>query len=358
MSTKRLISMTRANLKMTFRARQALFWNLAFPVILLSLLSIALGNGNNFSVTVGVVGSGPVATATEQALKGIKGVTIDTGTQAEELNALKKGNRDAVLIIGAGVPRPGAPLPVTLYYDGTNLSQSNIVVTVVSQTVNSLNQYFSRTPQALALHEQSIAAVSTSYIDYLTPGIVGMAVMTSSVIGISSRMVGYREQRILKRLRVTPLATWEFVASNVISQLVVVLAQVLILTGLATTVFHVHIVGNLVLAIGLAFLGGLAFLTIGFTISGLAKTEESAGAIANVVTLPMMFLSGVYFPISGAPAWLKPIISVLPLTYLVNGLRDVMVRGDTLSSLTTDIAVLAVTAVVGFGVASRAFRWE
>lgn len=354
----RLVSMTRANLKMTFRARQALFWNLAFPVIILTLLSVVFGRGNNFNITVGVVGNGPVATALEDSLHQIKDVTVKTGAEQEELKALKNGDRDAVLVIPNGAPTPGQPLAVTMYYDQTNLSQSSAVVTLVSQVVQGLNQHLTHAPQALVLRQQGIAAASNSYIDYLAPGIVALSIMTSSVIGVSSRMVGYREQRILKRLRATPLAPLEFVGSNVISQLVVVLVQVVVLTALATTVFGVHIAGNMVTAIILALIGGLAFLTIGFALSGLAKTVEAAGALANVVTMPMMFLSGVYFPVSSAPAWLKPIIGILPLTYLANGLRDVMLHGKALSDITIDLVALLITAAIGFTVAARTFRWE
>jgi ABC-2 type transport system permease protein len=355
---RRLISMTRALVLMTARQRQALFWNLAFPVIILTLLSLAFGRSTGLNVTVGVAGQGPVAAQVRAALASIKGVTVDTGSAQVELQALQKGTRDAVIDVPAGVPRASAPLPITLYYDQTNLAQSGAVVSLVSQVVNGLNQVLTHSRPVIALHEQGTAAVSNSYIDYLAPGIIAMSVMTASVIGIASRLAVWREQRILKRLRATPLLGWQFVAANVIAQMIVVLAQVLILTGLATTVFGVHLAGSLPLAIGLALLGGLGFLTIGFTISGLARTPDAAGAIANVVTMPMMFLSGVYFPISGAPDWLKPVIGVLPLTYLANGLRDVMLHGATVSDLTTDLVALLLTAALGFIVAARTFRWE
>jgi ABC-2 type transport system permease protein len=355
---KRLRTMTIANLKMAFRARQALFWNLAFPVILLTLLGLVFGKGSSVSITVGVVGNGPVATAARHAFSEIKGVTVKEGSETEERQALKDGNRDAVLVVPPGQPAPGRPLPITLYYDQTNLGTGSAVVALVSQVVQGLNQGMSGAPQLLALHEQGIAATSNSYIDFLAPGIIGVSIMTSGVIGIASRLVGFRQQRILKRLRATPLATWEFVGSNVISQLVVVLLQVLVIVGLATLAFGVHIAGSLALVLGLALMGGLAFLTIGFALSGLAATVEAAGALANVITMPMMFLSGVYFPVSGAPDWLKPLINILPLTYLANGLRDVMEHGQGLSTVGIDFLVLVITAIVGFAVASRTFRWE
>jgi len=360
----RFRSLTIANIKMTFRARQALFWNLAFPIIMLVLLALVLGNGGGFGVTVGVVGDShnPITAAARQALGDIKDVTLKTGSEAEERAALKNGDRDAVLVIPGQLPTSRQPVPVTMYYDQTNLTQSSAVVALVSQVVQGIDEHMlqQRTgigPQVV-LNQQGISAVSTRYIDFLAPGIIAFALMTSGVIGVSSRMVGYREKRILKRLRATPMQTWEFVLSNVISQLFVVLAQVAILVGVATLLFNVHVVGSMGTLIALAMLGGLAFLTIGFAVSGLASTVESASAIGNVITLPMMFLSGIYFPVSGAPGWLQPIINVLPLTYLANGLRDVMEKGLPISSIGVDFVVLAITSAVALAVSTRTFRWD
>jgi hypothetical protein len=89
-----------------------------------------------------------------------------------------------------------------------------------------------------------------------------------------------------------------------------------------------------------------------------AQATGSRAAVQNVITMPMMFLCGVYFPVSGAPDWLKPLINILPLTYLANGLRDVMEHGQGLRTIGVDFLVLAITAIVGFGVAARPFRWE
>jgi ABC-2 type transport system permease protein len=353
--------MTLANIKMTFRARQALFWNLAFPLILMALLGLVLGN-NNFGATISVVGKSPVATQITDRLQAIHGISVKTGTESTERAALKTGDRDAVVVVSNAPAVPGRPTQVTLYYDQTNLSQSDAVVSLVSQVVQGVNEQIiegqSRLPAQIVLHQEGIASVSTRYIDFLVPGVLAFSIMTAGIIGIASRMVGYREKLILKRLRATPLRAWEFVLSNVASQLVVVLAQVGVLLLAATLFFGVHIQGSLVTVILLSLLGGLAFLTIGFAVSGFAATEEAASAIGNLVTMPMMFLAGVYFPLSGAPGWLKPIIGVLPLTYLVNGLRDVAEKGISINAIGIDFVALAITAVVGFAVAARTFRWD
>jgi ABC-2 type transport system permease protein len=293
------------------------------------------------------------------ALASVKGLTVTTGgTPAGQLAALKKGERDAVLAVPAGRPLARSPLPLTLYYDQTNLSQAGAVVTLLSQVVGGLNHAMSGEPTLLVLRPRGIRTTGTSYLDYLLPGLIAMSIMSSAVVGIATLLVGYREQRILKRLRATPLAAWEFVGATVLSQLVMVVVQLGVLTGLAVAVFGVHVAGNLGLALGLASLGGLAFLTIGFAISGLARTTDAAGVVSNAVTMPMLFLSGVYFPVSAMPSWLKPLIGLLPLTYLANGLRDVLLRGASLGSIVVDVVALLLTAGLGFSVSARAFRWE
>jgi ABC-2 type transport system permease protein len=104
--------------------------------------------------------------------------------------------------------------------------------------------------------------------------------------------------------------------------------------------------------------GALAFLAIGFAISGIAPNAETAASYANLITFPMLFLSGIFFSMENAPAWLRPITNVLPLPYLVNALREPMTFGNGLSAIWSDLAVLLLTFVIAMAIAIRFFRWE
>ncbi|EQD55984.1 membrane protein containing ABC-2 type transporter domain protein [mine drainage metagenome] len=123
-------------------------------------------------------------------------------------------------------------------------------------------------------------------------------------------------------------------------------------------VFHVNLFLNASILVPLCVLGIGAFLAIGLLLSGLAKDSESVGPLTNVVTLPMMFLSGVFFPVSGLPGGLRQVVSLLPLTYLVNGLRGSMLQTGTMVSQRTDILALLVWVLIASFAASRVFRWE
>jgi ABC-2 type transport system permease protein len=103
----------------------------------------------------------------------------------------------------------------------------------------------------------------------------------------------------------------------------------------------------------------MTFVAIGYLVASFARTEAAGNAIVQAIQFPMMFLSGVYFPVDFAPTWLRPVINAMPLTYLGDALRQVMVKGSSkLFPLSVDAAVLAGWLVVSLFIAFRFFRWE
>jgi ABC-2 type transport system permease protein len=185
-----------------------------------------------------------------------------------------------------------------------------------------------------------------------------MSLMNAGVIGTSTIFVSYRERGMLRRLRMTPFPLSSFIVARIVSQLIIAVAQTLILVGMARLLFGLDIRGNPLLILGVLVLGALAFLAIGFAISGIANNVETAAAYANLVTFPMLFLSGVFFSIDVAPAWLQPVTRALPLSYLVDALREPMTRSRGLDAIWIDLLVLVATFAVGMFVAVRLFRWD
>jgi ABC-2 type transport system permease protein len=144
----------------------------------------------------------------------------------------------------------------------------------------------------------------------------------------------------------------------VATQILVALCQGAILLGLAKLIFNLDIVGNLLEVAVFIFLGSLAFLTIGFFVAGVSRKQESATALAQLISFPMLFLSGVFFPLDRSPVWLQDVAKALPLTYLADGLRQVVVYGASLASLWGDLLALVLTIAVALALAVRFFRWE
>ncbi len=171
-------------------------------------------------------------------------------------------------------------------------------------------------------------------------------------------LVADREKLILKRLAATPLRRWQLVGSNVLMRLLIALAQTAIIITVGSLAFGVEIVGSMLLTLGFVVLGAVTFLALGYVIASFATTEDSANSMTSMIQFPMMFLSGAFFPIDQMPPFLLSIARAIPLTYLADALRQVMVGGAPFAPLYVCAAVLLGWLVVCFGIASRKFRWQ
>jgi ABC-2 type transport system permease protein len=350
-----LLAMIVANLKMSVRNRTALFWNLAFPAIFILIFGAVFGSDSGVKYTVGVAGDpSSLHDGMVQAMKANKDAfSVKEGTAEHERNALEDDDRDIVLIFGP--PDASGQPTVQLLYDQTDGPNAQIAINVMRQM---LLQIAGGPESAVQIQEQGIESQDISYIDFFIPGILAMSLMNAGVIGLSTAFVIYRERGILRRMRVTPFPLSSFIVARVISQVIVALAQAVILVGMAKVIFGLDVRGNWFLIAGVVVLGALAFLAIGFLLSGIANNVETAASYANLVTFPMLFLSGVFFSIDSAPAWLRPITKVLPLSYLVDALREPMTRGKGLGAIWIDLLVLVGTFLVAMALAIRFFRWD
>jgi ABC-2 type transport system permease protein len=351
-----LLAMVRANLKMSLRNRTALFWNLAFPALFIVIFGVVFGRGTTVEFDVGVAGpesafrDGVVA-----ALRTNPSFVVYLGDEAEELRALEEGNRGVVAVFAAEADASdGGPPAVVLYYNATAGPVSQVAVGAVRQTLIDV----AGGPPPLPIEERPVTAQDVSFMDIFVPGILAMSLMNSGVIGLATAFVTYRERGILRRIRVTPFPLTSFILARVISQLLVAGLQAVILIGMSWAFFGLHLRGNPLVVMLTIVAGALAFLAIGFAISGIAPNAETAASYANLVTFPMLFLSGIFFSMENAPAWLRPITKVLPLPYLVDALRETMSFGNGLSAIWLDLLALLLTFVIAMAIAVRFFRWD
>jgi ABC-2 type transport system permease protein len=348
-----MIAMIKANLKMTTRNRNALFWNLAFPALFILLFGALLNDDGNSTIDVGIVGSGSQYQQTlESVMGGSKSFDVHTSDEQHELDKLKDGDRDVVVVLG-DTGADGLPT-VTLYYDSSNATTATIDAAAVRQVLYGIAEESS----PIQIQETSINGDDISYIDFLVPGIVAMSLMNSGIIGLSTAFVTYREQGILRRIRLTPFPIQNFILARIISQVIVAFMQSAILIGLGAAVYGVSVEGN-VFQLGLVVLvSALTFLGIGFAMSSFARNTEEAASYSNLITFPMLFLSGIFFDVQDAPSWLKPITRIMPLRYAADALRDTMTKGKGFSAIWIDLVVLLAIFVVALAIAVRFFRWD
>ena len=204
---------------------------------------------------------------------------------------------------------------------------------------------------------QTVQTENLNFISYFVPSILALSVMQLGIFA-AVPLVADREKGILKRLSATPLRRWQLVGSNTLMRLLIALVQTVIIVGVGTAFFGVQVSGSLLLAAVFVALGAVSFLALGYVLASFTRTEEAANGITQVVQFPMMFLSGVFFPIEAMPQFLQSIARLIPLTYLADALRQVMVGGTAFAPLWVCAAVLLGWLVVCFAIASRKFRWQ
>ena len=189
-------------------------------------------------------------------------------------------------------------------------------------------------------------------------GILGMNVMQLAIFSVAFALVADKQRGVLRRIMATPFRPIRFLTSQVLLRLVLSVIQILILLGVALLVFKVQVVGSVLDLLALTTLGSIAFLTVGFTLAGWAETVNQVPPVANLITLPQFFLSGVFFPTDVVPPLLKPISEHAPLTYLNDAVREVSTQGATLWDVRGDVLGLAVWSIVGFLLAVRFFKFQ
>ncbi len=357
MSARRFLVSTRAQLRMIFRNRVALFWSLLFPMILMTLLGLLFGRSST-SGTIGVVDQAhtPVAAQVVRLLDANRGIDLKrVSGVAEARKKVHDGDLDGAVVLR---PRSGGGVRATLLYSNTSTEQAGIVRGIVSGTADAVSIRASGRPAAVDLRQRSVESSQLSYVDFLMPGIIAISIMISSVYAVATTLVDWRKRGILRRLRLTPVPLPEFLASRVTASLCVTIMQLGVLLLFGRLAFGVAIAATAWAAVPVALAGALCFLALGFLVGSVVGSAETADAVLNVFTNPMMFLSGTFVPISILPGVLETLARGLSLYYLANGLRDTTVRGLTLAHVAPDVGVLAGIALAFALVSLRLFRWE
>ncbi len=358
MNLGRIAATTVAQLKMMFRRRITLFWSLLFPMILMTLLGLLFGQSIDAGTITVINNAGtPAAAGMVTALERTDGVKVkqDEHSVTHAAHQVKDGDRDALLVLSRGGP---GGTQARLYFSNASATQAGIIQGVVSGVASKVSIVATGSPPAVTYSSVSVDSSQLDYIDFLLPGIIALSIMISAVIGLSTVLVAWRKRGILRRLKLTPMPLGEFFVSRIAASLVLALLQVVVLIAFGHFAFGIEISPTAWAAIPIALAGALCFLAMGFTVGSLTSEPETADAVTNVITNPMMFLSGVFFPVSAMPAFVQTIAKLLPLYYMANGLRDTIVRNQGLVHVLPELGVLlAVTAVLA-AVSLRTFRWE
>jgi ABC-2 type transport system permease protein len=205
---------------------------------------------------------------------------------------------------------------------------------------------------------QPVTGAAVRYVDWLFPGILGMNMMFSCLFGVGYVVLRYRKTGFLKRLHATPLTAFEFLTAQVLSRLCLILFVTTVLYVGVGTIIHFHSAGSIALLLLLAILGALSMIALGLTIAAGVSSEELVGGMLNLLTWPMMLVSGIWFSLEGSPRWVQWAAHIFPLTHVLEGGRAVMLDGAGVAQIAPNLLYLGVTALVFLTFGAWSFRWR
>ena len=335
------------------RDRAAMFWTFLFPVLMLFGLGVILRGGGPALTLVRVAPAEetPLDRAFLKALEESR-MKIVTLPAADAEARWRKGET-TVQIESAGA---GYRLRLNSYL----VAQGQVAAQAASQAflVAQARVNGSPEPRRIPMAVESPGhAQANNYAAFLLPGLIGLNLLTMGLFTVGMVTVSYREKGKYRRLAVTPLPKWVFLAGQILQRITVVAVQTALLLTAAFLGFKVANQGSYVTFAALLVFGTAAFIALGFALSSFASTIETYGAISNLVFFPLMLLSGVYFRIDGAPKWMQNAVFVLPLAPFLRALRAVFNDGATLAGHGAGLAVLGAWAAAAFVFAVRRFRW-
>jgi len=205
---------------------------------------------------------------------------------------------------------------------------------------------------------QPVSGAALRYIDWLFPGILGMNMMFSCLFGVGYVVLRYRKSGFLKRLHATPLTAFEFLSAQVLSRLALIMFVTSVLYAGIGAIIRFHSAGSVLLLLLLAILGALSMIALGLTVAARFSSEELVGGMLNLLTWPMMLLSGIWFSLEGSPRWVQWLAHVFPLTHMLDAARAVMLDGAGLLQIIPDLVFLAATALAFLAFGAWSFRWR
>jgi len=341
------------------RSRVGLFFSLAFPIILILLFGAIFSGGSSGPTTVYAQNNdpGPASVAFIQALNktgAMQVVSVDSSQDFSQYLLSHSASNGIVIPSSFSASYAShKPVNVTVYGDPAS-STSGIIFGVTAGVIDAFNLNAAKGSQIIGINQLSIQ--SYKYIDFLIPGMVGFAVLLSPMFALVNVSSQYKRDKIFKQLSLTPLTKTEWLISKILFYCVLTLISFALMMLFGRYAFHAR-VAPAPGVIPFLLLGPFFFVSLGMLVGSVSTSVESAAVVGNLITFPMMFLSGTFFPVSSMPIYLQNIAHVLPLYYVIDGLNDVMIYGNY-AAVFVDMAILVGASLVVFGLAIRFFKWR
>ncbi|MEJ2608896.1 MAG: ABC transporter permease [Candidatus Thiodiazotropha sp.] len=332
MSIRRFLAAFQARNLEFLRDRTALGWNLIMPVLIVMGFAFAFTTGQEELYKVGIYG----VTGDNQP--------IQSFLQTRYVEFI-----------------PETDLEKTI--DKVDRHQIDLLLDVTSNRywVNSTSPkgyFLEQILQPYQFKREMVSGTEIRYVDWVIPGVLGMNIMFSALFGVGYVIVRYRKNGVLKRLMATPLSAFEFISAQIASRLLMIVTLTSLVYIGTNMVVGFRMAGSYWLLLLILILGALSMISIGLLIAARITSEEAANGLLNLISWPMMLLSGVWFSLEGSHPLIQNLALALPLTHMINAARAVMIEGAGITDIAIPLLSLCAFTLCFVTIGSKSFRWE
>lgn len=338
MKLQRILAVVTARNREFYRDRAGLGWNILMPVVMVLGFAFIFSGPERDLFKIGVLDA-PATAAVERFLGTPHLQFIPQPDRAAAIDKIRNHRLDLLLEPGE-VPR---------YWVNELSAGGRVAERLLWQSLDTAPAVVER---------ESVSGRAVRYVDWVVPGVLAINVMFSSLWGVGWVIVRYRKNGVLRRLRATPLTAGEFLVAQILSRLLVV-SSVTLLVFVGTDALLDFPMHGSHLALALVFLAGaIALLSLGLAVASRVRSEELADGLLNLISWPMMILSGVWFSLEGTNVWAQRLAELLPVTHMVDAARRIMLDGAGLADVSGEIIGLLGFGILLLVIAARAFRWQ
>ncbi|MCW9013501.1 MAG: ABC transporter permease [Gammaproteobacteria bacterium] len=332
MSWRRFLAVLVARNREFLRDRAALAWNILFPVLIVVGFAFAFSGENLEQYKIGIVNT---ADNSLEFLNNPYIQFIPVENAAASMTKVERHQLDMLI-----------DMRQQIFWINDTSPNGYMLERVLK---GSGGEAYSR---------QTVSGRQIRYVDWLIPGVLGMNVMFSALFGVGYVIVRYRKNGVLKRLKATPLSALEFLAAQVFSRLwLIVIITAMVYLGTDFFIDFSMFGSYLNLLVVLA-LGAFCLISMGLLVAARIRSEELAGGLLNMVSWPMMFLSGVWFSLEGLHPWVQKLALIFPLTHITEASRAIMIDGVGLAGISSHLIVLLVMSMLFLFLGAWSFRWD
>jgi len=356
----------RIDIKRLFRDKVAIFFVFVFPLIFLLIFGTIFSGNDGVSFRVAMLNRSDSEFATKFVEEAKKNEVLEIDDEITTLDQAKekmnRGQLEATIILPetfGDVQNSKYPTgEAEVLYDQSNEQGGRTLGSVMESIFKGINSQFVTNETPFSVKTESTATKGLTQFDYTFSGILGFTLLSLGIFGPTTVFPRLKQRGVLRRYHTTTLKVWQYFTGNVISNAAVGLLAVIVMYVTAVLFFDLNMRGDYFNLLLVVVLGTTLLFGIGLAIGGWAKNENQAAPLAQLTTLPMMFLSGVFFPTFLMPDLLQKITKFIPLTPIIDSVRLIITEGKTVLDLGPQMAVMLVWTVVIYIVAFKVFRWE